>query len=592
MNAFVDYLNSTNNIGGNSTGSLAESQVKSEYYDKVKVERRIGKYITDNIVSNNHHTYILTGHAGDGKTSILVQVLKSLGYILPGEGLVREKEYDNFYYVKDMSEIAESEQVNALRKAINSPNAGRSSLLISNTGPLLKSFISMIEEDRNIQGLELGESERISIQNRLLSQLDKNYDSEISVDSYKVIMINVARIDNVNFASYILKRIVDANLWNQCDSCDCKDTCPIKYNRDIVSKKYDRVIKFVESFYRYLYENDKRMTVRQMVGQLSYAITGNLTCSYIKNTIIKEPFFNYNFANLFFGYRGVKKDENSSQIKGIQQIQLLELDRIALDVDYSLFVNHDYSFFTPEIQTELDSLNKKYRKFYVIGEENATSSSSQKHEIEFRRAIRRFFLMYSVKGSSDNTDIILNQIFGNHYTEYVELVTKKQPKSMLRALQSMIFQALYTKNTGVMPNSTQNELPLTLRREDDVFQNVMLVLGRVNKNDLEVKQISVSNLFEDVENRQQIVLQIRNECFPLSLPMLSYFQNLIEGSVSSNYNPALTHGIAKLDALLLEQFGDEMPEDIDDCEIQVIINTTNGQIYERMSLDNGNLNVY
>lgn len=592
MNAFVDYLNSTNNVGGNSTGSLAESQVKSEYYDKVKVDRRIGKYITDSIVANNHHTYILTGHAGDGKTSILVQVLKSLGYIKSGEGLVREKEFDNFYYVKDMSEIAEGEQVQILRKAINSPNSGRSSLLISNTGPLLKTFISMIEEDRKSQGLKLEEAERIKIQNSLLSQLDKNTDSEISVDSYKVIMINVARIDNVNFASFVLKRIVDAELWVQCNDCLCKDKCPIKYNRDLVSKKYDRVIGFIESFYRFLYENDKRMTVRQMVGQLSYAITGNLTCSYIENNKIKEPFFNYNFANLFFGYRGVKKDDYSGQIKGIQQIQLLELDRIALDVDYSLFVNHDYSFFTPDIQEELNSLNRKYRKFYVIEEENAQYTSSQKHEIEFRRAVRRFFLMYSTRDSSDGIDITLNQIFGEHYTEYVELVTKKQPKSMLRSLQNVIFQALYTKNTGVMPSSTQNELPLTLRREDDVFQNVMLVLGRVNKKDLEVIQIPVNNLFEDIDNRQQIALKIQNESFPLSLPMISYFQNLIEGSVSSNYNPALTHGIAKLDAVLLEQFGDEMPENVDDCEIQVIINTTNGQIYERMSLDNGNLNVY
>lgn len=37
MNEFVNYLNSTNNVGGNSTGSLAESQVKSSFYDSIKV---------------------------------------------------------------------------------------------------------------------------------------------------------------------------------------------------------------------------------------------------------------------------------------------------------------------------------------------------------------------------------------------------------------------------------------------------------------------------------------------------------------------------------------------------------------------------
>ena len=50
MNEFINYLNSTNNVGGNSTGSLAESQVKSTYYDSVKVDRKLGTYITDCVV--------------------------------------------------------------------------------------------------------------------------------------------------------------------------------------------------------------------------------------------------------------------------------------------------------------------------------------------------------------------------------------------------------------------------------------------------------------------------------------------------------------------------------------------------------------
>ena len=57
MNNFVNYLNSTNNVGGNSTGSLAEEQVKSSYYDAVKVDRNLGfpvyyKWRTPNIHLN------------------------------------------------------------------------------------------------------------------------------------------------------------------------------------------------------------------------------------------------------------------------------------------------------------------------------------------------------------------------------------------------------------------------------------------------------------------------------------------------------------------------------------------------------------
>ena len=58
MNDFISYLNSTNNIGGNSTGSLAESQVKSPFYDSVKVDRKIGKRIVAEIKSGVYKTYI------------------------------------------------------------------------------------------------------------------------------------------------------------------------------------------------------------------------------------------------------------------------------------------------------------------------------------------------------------------------------------------------------------------------------------------------------------------------------------------------------------------------------------------------------
>ena len=110
MNTFVDYLNSTNNMGGDSTGSLAEKQVTSEYFDQVKVDRTLGNYITESVMNGDYKAFVLTGHAGDGKTSILVQILKALNLLSTGEGLKIWNSYDHFYYVKDLSEIAEDEQ--------------------------------------------------------------------------------------------------------------------------------------------------------------------------------------------------------------------------------------------------------------------------------------------------------------------------------------------------------------------------------------------------------------------------------------------------------------------------------------------------
>lgn len=575
MNGFVDYLNSTNNVGGNSTGSLAETQVKSSYFDMVKIDRKLGQNIANTIKTNNYKLFILTGHAGDGKTSVLVQVLKNLKLLRDGEGLVQKKEYDDFFYVKDMSEIAEQEQEKVLKQALEAPKNGKSSLLISNTGPLLNTFLRLAEYNRRVNLLAFDDKEKMEVRSKLLIQLDTNSDEMMNLEGFEFYLVNIARVDNVNFSKDLLQKILSDQLWNECQSCSCKDRCPIKNNVDSVKAQLDRVASFVKSYYRYLYENDKRMTIRQMVGQIAYAVTGNLTCQQISSHYLKEPFFNYNFANLFFGYNGLNEALYSPQIKGIAQINLLGLDRISLDVDYRLFVNHDYSFFTSNIADILDSLRKKHRKHYqVVEKEQALSVAEQSKEAKMRQAIRRFYLVYSADQKEED---VFNQIFGHFYTLYEKLVSSKQPQSVLRKIQALLFQALYIKNTGFLPNHT-NDLPLTLRRENDVFQNVMLVLGVVSKMDLDIRQKQVNNCFEDFETKQVLYLHVKDEDFVLTLPMLTYFENMVQGAIVSENNPALTHGIAKLDALLLDKFGDDLPESKDDCILRILINTTRGQV--------------
>lgn len=589
MNGFVDYLNSTNNVGGNSTGSLAETQVKSQYFDLVKVDRKLGTFISNTVKSKDYHAFILTGHAGDGKTSVLVQVLKELQYLHAGDGLERIKSYSDFMYVKDMSEIAEEQQVDVLRQSLEAPENNKSSFLISNTGPLLNTFLRLAAYTRKINGQSFDEVDRIELQSKLLSQLDTNSDEEIHVEGHSFYLVNIARVDNVSFSTQILSKLVLPELWTACEQCKCIGKCPIYNNVKRVNAQLARVSHFVESLYRFLYENDKRMTIRQMVGQLSFALTGNLTCDYIENHYIKEPFFNYNFANLFFGYIGLNESRNSTQIKGISQLKLLGLDRVALDVDYRLFVNNDFqAFFTPNVASELLDLKKKHQKHYrILDEESAYSSAAQSDEAQLRRAIRRFYIMFS---ADSKEDVVFNQLFGRHYTLYDGLITKKQPKSVLRNVQTLVFKALYIKNTGFLPDGT-SDLPLTLRRDNSVFQNVMLVLGTVSKNDLIILQKQVFSHFEDTDGKQSLYLSVNGQQFLLTLPMLSYFEDLVQGSISSNSNPALTHGIAKLDTLLLDEYGEGIPDSEDDCELKLLINTTRGQEIRYFAFDGNKLSI-
>lgn len=585
MNEFVEYLNSMNNIGGNSTGSLAEAQVKSPFFDAVKSDRKIGKRITTEIQQGIYRAYILTGHAGDGKTSILVQVLKSLGLLEKDEGLSVSKEYEQFFYVKDMSEVSEQDQVDYLKRVLLAPNDGKTSILISNTGPLLNAFLALEETEKQEVGSEMSSEDRIEIQSKVLAQLDTNADEEIKVGEYSCVLVNIARVDNVSFAKNILQKIVAKELWEKCLDCPTVSKCPIFNNRNLLFNQYNRVGGFIDNYYRYLYENDKRMTIRQMVGQISYGITGNLTCQKVKSSMLKSPLFTYNFANLFFGYKGLTVEKEALQIKGVQHIRELGIDATTLNVDYNLFVNHNYDYFPLSVRGLIDDLTNKSRKFFQVVEDEKAQHANQEKNAEFRKAVRRFYLLYGMLADNETKEDLYNQIFGSNFVDYKKLITSAQPASMKRKIQGVVYKALYIKNTGFLPPSnTDMLLPLTLRREDDVYQSVLLVLGEVNKNDIKIETQKISSQLEDMDEKYELFIKLKDSYFKLSLPMLKYFNDLIDGSVRSNNNPALTHGIASLDTLLLEKFGN-INTSIGDCEISVIVSTTHGQKIKRYDFD-------
>lgn len=234
MNPFVDYLNSMNNASSDTIAALAESQVNSPFFRKIQIERNLGRYLSDRIRLGEHLSVVLTGHAGDGKTSILVQILQDLGFLDENSSLEPEKEYNNdsisLYAVKDMSELPENKQIAFCRKALDAPKNGKSSIIISNTGPLLKCLELIREEQCKVHGIAFDESEKIALQTQLLDQLDENKDEMISLGDCQFLMINMARVDNVSFAREIMNKLLSEDLWKECKSCPKCSKCPIYFN--------------------------------------------------------------------------------------------------------------------------------------------------------------------------------------------------------------------------------------------------------------------------------------------------------------------------------------------------------------------------
>ena len=76
---YIDYVNSLHNYNAQNENAYGEKNVDSPYFEEVMVRVGLCDYIKDNLTEKEPHIVILTGHAGDGKTSIMYQVLTDLG---------------------------------------------------------------------------------------------------------------------------------------------------------------------------------------------------------------------------------------------------------------------------------------------------------------------------------------------------------------------------------------------------------------------------------------------------------------------------------------------------------------------------------
>ena len=583
MNGFVDYLNSMNNANSDTAEALAESQVLSAYYEKIQIPRKLGSYIANRIRNRENLTVILTGHAGDGKTSILVQVLRELKLLPPDTPLEDEKYYSkdgiSVYAVKDMSELPEAKQIGFCRKALNAPKNGHSAIVISNTGPLLKCLEALYREQHEGR---LDEAVRDHFQPMLLSQLDSNKNEMIGFGEYKFLMINIARVDNVCFAEKVLKKIIADEMWQPCGKCPKKEGCHIRFNVQSVKKHCDSVSAFIKAFYRYLYENDMRMTIRQMLSQLCFAVTGNHSCGDIKVLSSDTVRFKYLFSNLFFGYSGYKELDYAEQIQGISYAKGSGIDSKGLSSDYDLFVTGDLKAFPSDIRALIENQQKRFSMRHLNTEEENVFNDLDR---EYRKAIRRAYMIWGQHEPDLNDPLLYDELFGAGFNDFRRLRQGKANNALIKRTERTITDALYLEMTGTSSRQFR-DIPLTIKRNDDSFQSVMLTTGTLKRSDLKIRTRNETNEFEDISEKYGVCLSIcGRDHFPLTLPMLIYFREIADGVISTMADPALTHGISKLKTLL-QQNGSS-----DDDGISVIVNQTDESKELKLFMDEGKLYV-
>ena len=575
-NEFVEYLNTMNNSDANSKGALAEAQVQSPYFRHINVRRRIGDQLLEYTRDPYPTTVFLTGHAGDGKTSLLAQLLYDLGCLKQGDRL---REYDwgksawgkPIFYVKDMSELSKDHQDKLCQQALQAAaDNGAFAIVVTNTGPLINTL------------KRLAGDAGAGIESEILARLDRGDGEAFTLRGSRVRFVNIARLPNFRLAAMVLERLVDAELWRPCEECNARSQCSILFNVGIVRKHLNRVAKVLDAHYRYLEEYDRRMTARQITAHLSYALTGGRRCEDVPR-LGEAQLLDYHFANLFFGYCGIKPDPTADQIRSIQELRSMGLDQKCVKInprsdEVETVHQPDFRMFvSPSSCPDLSDLEQETREIVSKGFRGVTAAggTGTARYRQFYWAVRRFHILFSL--SNQELPEMLNSLYSPVYSLYQKATSSSLTTEIKRAIERLVFDALYNLYVGMPPPTGSNTLYLTVRRSHTITQYVQLIEGSIKRSRLEIAQEPASSdAFGDTHRTYKLVLRVppgNGQTFRLTLPILDYFWRLSRGEVSTTLSPTLSHGVDRL-RNLLKTASEANSHSVD--EVQLLVLTTGG----------------
>ena len=548
---YIDYLNSLHNYNAQNENAYGERNVDNPYFKEVMVRVGLCDYIKDNLLEKKPHIIILTGHAGDGKTSIMYQVLTDLGVEFDAKEKLREVSLSNgarCLCVKDFSELPEEEthnqtdRIHVMRKSIDMVKNGNYVFMVANTGPLINTFGELFDT------YEKKEKARI----QLINMMDNNAGEIVNISGVQICVINVATVDNVYFATEFLEKITQDKLWKGCKSCKKCDYCHIYRNRQLIVENKTKVFEFVHNHFIWLTEYGTRLTIRSMTEQLAYMLTGGVSCE----EITYNESYKYLFSNLFFGYIGTRRNERALNIIAVDAANRCLYDYKRLRADEKLLVRKEYK----------ELFGNEIEKIIVDAEQNNAFISG------WTEFLRRTYLFMNIVTDEKIVLQDYEDVFSKQFKRYLAFRDGIDTPSKMDA--NLIADALSMIYVGTPSNGS--EIPLTLSKESGITQNVQLITGTIPVRRIHVEQIKTKDSsFTKRKDRYELKLKIDKVVLNtvLTLPMLDYFEELKNGVIATNIDPQLSHGVESLKAQILEMLKDEEDEDI--VEIVVLKNNKN-----------------
>jgi hypothetical protein len=566
-NPFVGYLNSLQQVGGSNENALAESQVCNNSFSLLHVAHPLVQIIYEELHSPSNRHVILTGHAGDGKSTLAIDVLKKI------KGMISEKplpspisprvdlEESNVTIIKDLSEQDNRDKGCLINELCENE---RRFLLVSNTGTLLDLF----KEHRHIL-----EQENVPLESSVLKAISNEAGAaNLNLKGVKFKVFNLARMDNLYLARKIFERMLDRERWVVCESKKCSKACPICINVDLVQRNKARVVDRIFLAYRRMYEYGIRLTLRQLTEHLSYIITSGLESSDVQKLQEKNlrPLkIEYMFFNRFFGDNGVESDPAAERMKSVKTILGQGFgERPSPLWEHRLWLKNygqSFSFDVPGCKKEFEWLREQGAK---IGTKNNQRITPDRAREQVRRML---YFLYDFKkqdkeylGQYLNSPTLLNWVDWQKKGAGLGLNEKT-------GLEQKLFHVLQEHFTGVrLPEGSSKggdrRLYITLSRpRREVRQSAQIVLAQIDWStaiDLGLKEQTAAN----GQRRNELVLQgkepIRDIDLDLGVPFLDYVVMRHFGEFGEVLQAAYIERLDRYKARLQNRMGSDKGERI------------------------------
>jgi serine/threonine protein kinase len=577
INPFVQYLNTLHNVSAGNANALAEYQATNAFFGSIYEASPIVDDVYRRLIADGEVVIVLSGHAGDGKSTIALDVLKQLRGLTVNQPLsappapVEQANLNgkSISILKDMSEhppIARGERfAEALR-------AGTGSwLIVTNTGPLLNTLKELKSE----------------VEEQILELLDRPIGSALDDDTHRIIgfdktiyIANLSKMDNVETAVGVLEKISTHSAWTVCQGCAAKQSCPINNNIATINGAPE-LKQRVSWMYRLLTSYERRLTMRQMSAHIAFSITGGTECAAVPGLIdqhgVQSAFRAHLFSELFFGFANGKRFMPALTLNCVEQLQAyVSRGRTRPAVELKL-QNEACSEYSPLATSALPPF-AHWRSKAMDAADGASA----------RAALRRLVFMFGKVIDEDWWKVFVQDFAGSERLQDWEHWRARNDfpaaPTVRRALVRQVLCVLREHCTGFTALPGMNEkLYITLRRDDmETTQPVQVIIGEYEEGDFQLK-------YDRAEKMPRLCFApLSDRVFMrLPLPLLDFVSRRSRGDFGQSLDPIYVN---QLD-LFCSQLVANKRLSADDIRL-LSVSVTGVQKVFNVAIDNTQMEIY